>query len=148
MSEILWQPSAERAAGTQIIQFARTCGFDGPHAVERLWQWSVDRPADFWEAVWETCNVAAEHAANVVLENPDAMPGARWFVDARLNYAENLLRRSDDVSALSCPDCGEQHLSQQYSTFAAHASGPSSAASEMPSCPSGMCGNPGMCGRN
>ena len=100
MSEILWQPSAERAAGTQIIQFARTCGFDGPHAVERLWQWSVDRPADFWEAVWETCNVAAEHAANVVLENPDAMPGARWFVDARLNYAENLLRRSDDGAAI------------------------------------------------
>jgi len=76
------------------------------------------------------------------------MPIFEYKCDSCGTQFEKLLRRSEDVSALSCPDCGEQHLSQQYSTFAAHASGPSSAASEMPSCPSGMCGNPGMCGRN
>jgi hypothetical protein len=46
---------------------------------------------------------------------------------------------------LSCPSCGERHLSQQYSTFAPHANGSPSTA---PKCPSGMCGNPGMCGMN
>jgi putative FmdB family regulatory protein len=60
---------------------------------------------------------------------------------------EKLLRRSDDLSALQCPDCGERHLSQQMSTFAARANG-SNASAEMPSCPGGMCGNPGFCGRN
>jgi hypothetical protein len=48
---------------------------------------------------------------------------------------------------VNCPSCGQKHLSQQYSTFAAHANG-APARSEAPSCPSGMCGNPGMCGMN
>ena len=60
---------------------------------------------------------------------------------------EKLLRRAEDRSGLACPDCGQDHLSQQYSTFAARANG-LSAASEMPSCPGGMCSNPGFCGRN
>ena len=58
---------------------------------------------------------------------------------------EKLVRRADQMEGLHCPDCGEKHLSQQYSTFAARANG-ASAAAEMPKCPSGMCSNPGMCG--
>lgn len=59
---------------------------------------------------------------------------------------EKLVRNGDKVT---CPSCGEVHLKPQLSTFAAHASGKSSSSSqEMPSCPSGMCRNPGMCGMN
>jgi putative FmdB family regulatory protein len=78
------------------------------------------------------------------------MPIFEYKCDACGTKFEKLLRRSDDLNALSCPDCGERHLSQQYSTFAARANGSasSSAAAEMPSCPSGMCSNPGICGRN
>jgi acetoacetyl-CoA synthetase len=42
----------------------------------------------------------AEHRGDVVLQDGDRMPGARWFPEARLNFAENLLRRSDDAPAL------------------------------------------------
>jgi putative FmdB family regulatory protein len=56
---------------------------------------------------------------------------------------EKLVRGSQGVQ---CPSCGQEHLKQQYSTFAAHANG---APKEMaPSCPSGMCSTPGLCGRN
>lgn len=58
---------------------------------------------------------------------------------------EKLLRRSEERESVACPDCASRELSQQYSTFAARANG---SASEMPSCPSGMCSNPGFCGRN
>lgn len=61
---------------------------------------------------------------------------------------EKLLRRSEDRGGLACPECGEAHLSQQYSTFAARAGSGASSAGEMPQCPSGMCSNPGFCGRN
>ena len=60
---------------------------------------------------------------------------------------EKLVRRSADADALVCPGCGEKHLQQEHSTFAAHASG-SSKSAEGPSCPSGQCSNPGMCGMN
>ena len=100
MNPILWQPSPERAAGTQIMALARKQGFDGPDAIRRLWQWSVDEPAAFWQEVWDLGGVKASRAADAVLVDGDRMPGARWFEGARLNFAENLLRRDDDTPAL------------------------------------------------
>jgi putative FmdB family regulatory protein len=59
---------------------------------------------------------------------------------------EKLLRNSADPSSLECPSCGQKHLSQEYSTFAAHAAAPKQA--DGPVCPSGRCSNPGFCGMN
>jgi putative FmdB family regulatory protein len=58
---------------------------------------------------------------------------------------EKLMRPSSD--APECPSCGQRHLTQEHSTFAAHANG-GSKSDAMPSCPSGRCSNPGMCGMN
>jgi putative FmdB family regulatory protein len=59
---------------------------------------------------------------------------------------EKLIRRSDDAADLLCPSCGEKHLTQELSTFAAHASGGSK---DLPACPSGgPCRTPGACGMN
>jgi putative FmdB family regulatory protein len=64
---------------------------------------------------------------------------------------EKLVRRSTDVLDAGCPSCGEKHLEQQYSMFAARG-GASSDSSFTPAetrgCAGGMCGSPGMCGRN
>jgi putative FmdB family regulatory protein len=63
------------------------------------------------------------------------------------NKFEKLIRRNEDVEKLECPSCGEKHLQQEHSTFSARANGMGKSA-EMPSCPGGRCGNPGMCGMN
>ena len=61
---------------------------------------------------------------------------------------EKLVRRAES-NGVQCPSCGQEHLKQQFSTFAAHANGASNAHSDMaPSCPSGMCRTPDLCGRN
>jgi putative FmdB family regulatory protein len=60
---------------------------------------------------------------------------------------EKLVRRTADVPETECPKCGQKHLQQEYSTFAAHANG-SPKSAEMPSRPGGQCSNPGMCGMN
>ncbi|HEY4361675.1 MAG TPA: zinc ribbon domain-containing protein [Bryobacteraceae bacterium] len=59
---------------------------------------------------------------------------------------EKLVRRPGAEDVL-CPSCGQSHLEQQYSSFAAHANG-SPKEMAMPSCASGMCQTPGLCGRN
>jgi putative FmdB family regulatory protein len=56
---------------------------------------------------------------------------------------EKLVRNGAEVA---CPSCGEQHLRQEFSTFAAHAAAPKQA--DGPVCPSGRCSNPAMCGMN
>jgi putative FmdB family regulatory protein len=81
------------------------------------------------------------------------MPIYEYSCEACGNRFEKLLRRSDAESAdgflsdAACPSCGKQDLKQEYSTFAARAESGQKAA-ETGQCPAGMCGNPGMCGRN
>ena len=61
---------------------------------------STEKPEVFWLKLWEFCGVVAETRGKPVLVDGDKMPGGRFFPDARLNYAENLLRRNDDGPAL------------------------------------------------
>ena len=61
---------------------------------------------------------------------------------------EKLVRRMADAADVDCPSCGQKHVSQQYSTFSAHANGATASRSEAPACPGGMCRNPGVCGMN
>ena len=60
---------------------------------------------------------------------------------------EKLVRRTEEAAEAGCPACGQRHLDQQYSTFAAGASS-RAASSEGTSCPGGMCRTPDICGRN
>jgi len=66
---------------------------------EALWRWSVDAPEAFWCAIWDFAGVVGERGEPAVRDR-ERMPGARWFPQARLNFAENLLRRRDDSPAL------------------------------------------------
>ena len=94
--QALWTPSPERAAATRMAAFMQATG----HADYRsLWQWSVDQSQDFWCRFWDFAGVIGERGQRV-LEDGDRMPGARWFPDARLNYAENVLRQQGSGDAL------------------------------------------------
>jgi acetoacetyl-CoA synthetase len=66
---------------------------------EDLYRFSIDRPAEFWREVWTFCGIRGEMGERVVVDF-DKMPGARFFPDARLNFAENVLRRRDAAPAI------------------------------------------------
>ena len=99
----LWEPSQEAIERAQMTEFARWI-------VRRLkldlnsypdfYRWTVDNPEEFWSSVWDWCGVVASRKGSTVLVDGDKMPGARWFPEARLNVAENLLRRGDRGDAL------------------------------------------------
>jgi acetoacetyl-CoA synthetase len=69
-----------------------------------LWRWSVEQPATFWKSVWNFCDIKVRRQADDVLVNAEAMPGARWFPGAQLNFAENLLRHAGSGLALVAVD--------------------------------------------
>jgi len=103
MSDVLWQPSPDRKAAALVTSFIdRVNRTHGLHLddMASLWRWSVDNPASFWREVWTEGAIVGDGPGEVVVDDPDRMPGARWFPEARLNYAENCLRRSDDGDAL------------------------------------------------
>ena len=103
MAEMLWQPSPERIANANLTRFAALASErHGLNAADyaTLHQWSIENRAAFWSALWDYAEIIGERGDGPVLIDGDRMPGAKWFPGARLNFAENLLRRRDDAPAI------------------------------------------------
>ena len=98
----LWRPSAERIAALPLTRFTaeaeKRAGRRFPDYAA-LHAWSIADRGAFWNLVWDFCGIVGDKGG-VHLADGDKMPGARFFPEARLNYAENLLRRSDDGEAI------------------------------------------------
>ena len=97
-----WQPDAARIAASQMQQFMSRANqhYDLQlNDYAQLWQWSVDQREQFWTEVWDFCGVLGAPGSRPLAE-PAGMLTARWFPDARLNFAENLLRPSSNEEAL------------------------------------------------
>jgi acetoacetyl-CoA synthetase len=100
---VLWRPSRERIARSNITRFIHLVNQRwnaGVRDSQQLYEWSVREPEQFWTAIWDFCGIVAETRGERVLVDGHKMPGAKWFPDARLNFAENLLRRRDDNTAM------------------------------------------------
>ena len=99
MNPVLWQPSIERRGNANITRFMQWVrAFYGVSIFEYadLYRWSIENSAAFWNLLWDFADIKAERKGDLVLLREDLMPGALWFPDARLNYAENLLKCFDN----------------------------------------------------
>ncbi|MBR9884897.1 MAG: acetoacetate--CoA ligase [Oceanospirillales bacterium] len=108
MQTPLWTPSTARIASTRLWNFIQTLNHDLNLDIQSypdLWQWSIDNSEAFWSRLWDYAGVQAESKGVNILKDGDRMPGAQWFPEARLNFAENLLRWRDDRPAVVF--CGE-----------------------------------------
>ncbi|WP_267470671.1 AMP-binding protein [Nocardia abscessus] len=89
---VLWEP--HDTTGTEIARYVawlRTGGhLDGPVDYARLWKWSVADPDRFWSTIWEFFDIKADGDPHPALAGT-SMPGARWFPNVALNYAEHAL---------------------------------------------------------
>ncbi|GGE33947.1 acetoacetate-CoA ligase [Agaricicola taiwanensis] len=97
----LWRPSPERIASSQLEAFRKAAEAKSGTQLSdtrALHEWSVASRGAFWDLVWERGKVIG-HKGNVLLSD-DRMPGARFFPEARINFAENLLRGSGDGDAI------------------------------------------------
>lgn len=99
----IWSPTPERIRGAQLTRFMQFVQerYKAPvHDYASLHRWSVEFPENFWSALWDFCEVRAERRATQILEDGNRLPGANWFIGARFNYAENLLRLDGDTAAV------------------------------------------------
>jgi len=102
MGKLLWQPSEElikQANMTKFIDFVNKKYGLGINSYFQLYQWSIENIPDFWAAMWEFGGIKASRGYNNVVDDLSKFPGARWFIGARLNFAENLLRYRDNHAA-------------------------------------------------
>ena len=103
MAEVpLWSPSPERIATSRIMGFIaevnRRHGLD-LKTYRDLHAWSIEQRGAFWSLMWDFGGVIGDKGARMVIDS-ETMPGAKFFPDAKLNFAENLLRRADEGAAI------------------------------------------------
>ena len=117
----LWTPSDERVAGTQVMDFMRQVNQrhgTSLKSYKELHAWSVAYPDLFWDQIWDYCGVIGQKGGRLLIDG-DKMPGAKFFPDAQLNFAENLLRKKGAGDALVFR--GEDKVSYRLSWDELHA---------------------------
>jgi acetoacetyl-CoA synthetase len=99
----LWEPSEHTKKAARVTAFIDLINSSESTTISDfhgLYDFSITNPASFWRHVWKFCEIKASSNADMVIENPERMPGARWFPGSRLNFAENLLRYKDENLAI------------------------------------------------
>lgn len=117
MKTALWKPSAERirdANMTRFMEFVNEKYRQGFRTYDELYRWSIEDISGFWESIWEFGEIKASRKYETVIDDPNRMPGAKWFIGAKLNFAENLLRFKDDRIALVFKSEGSETTRMTY----------------------------------
>lgn len=101
MTKMLWKPSKEYIESTNMKAFMNYINdklnlkFDD---YTSLYNWSVNSPNDFWDILWKFLNIKTSENYTTTVDDINKFPGAHWFVGAKLNYAENMLRFSSSTA--------------------------------------------------
>ncbi len=117
----LWSPSEARIAEAPLTEFTRAAErASGQNfaSYRDLHAWSVAEREAFWDLVWDFCGITGDKG-ETVLADGDRMPGAHFFPNARLNFAENLLKKSGSSNAIVFR--GEDQVERRLSWDELHA---------------------------
>jgi acetoacetyl-CoA synthetase len=126
MSDILWQPTAERISKTRMDAFRRYINQRHHLTIDdyrALHQWSIDQRPDFWQAIVDFFDIRFHQQPDAVLVEGPQMPSAEWFPGATLNFAEHLLSRRDDAVAVIAVSENGQREQLTWAELAEHVAG-------------------------
>ena len=95
MNNILWKPSEKFIQKTNLYILINT--INSKYSLDlksyhELYDWSIKNIEEFWEVLWEETGITYSQKYTSVVDDKFKMPGARWFDDSKLNFAENLLK--------------------------------------------------------
>ena len=114
MRDALWIPDDKRVDSSQMskyMDFVDRKFHKSFTTYKELYDWSVNNIEDFWGSLWEYFDIIASEPYTAVCDNLKKFPGCEWFVGAKLNYAENMLRfcRQDGVGIVFRGEAGRRH---------------------------------------
>lgn len=118
MSKLLWEPKEEQIKNANMTKFMDFVNKNYDKSFEsyfELYDWSIESIPDFWAAMWEFGEIKASQPYETVVDDLGKFPGANWFVGAKLNYAENILRLRDDHTAFIFKGETQKEVRMSYS---------------------------------
>ena len=103
METYLWRINKEKLNKTNLTLYSnfikRNYKIDSGDDFNKLWKWSVNYPKIFWKSIWKFTKVKGD-LGNTILQESDVFFKNRFFPDTKLNYAENLLRKNNEETAI------------------------------------------------
>ena len=103
MKTYLWSTDKNNLDKTNLAKYSdfinKNYKVDSGHDFNKIWKWSIEKPKFFWKSVWEFTKVKG-NPGNIMLQESDIFYKNRFFPDAKLNYAENLLKKNNEETAI------------------------------------------------
>ena len=118
----LWTPTQDQVDAAPMTAFAKAAATKTGVALSSyadLHRWSIEDREGFWNLVWDFCGIVGDKGGERVLVDGDKMPGAAFFPDATLNFAENLLKKTNSGDAIVFR--GEDKVERRLSWSELHA---------------------------
>jgi len=100
MEKFLWKPSDKRKEESLLEDFSRFINFKSNYNFKNLWKWSVDHPEEFWSKFWDYSKIIGDKGKEIIKYNK-IFNKTKFFPDAKLNYAENILKKKSSELAIS-----------------------------------------------
>ena len=98
MKTYLWKINKEKLKKTNLIKYSdfikKNYDVHSGSDFNKIWKWSIDNPKIFWKSIWDFTKVKGQQGTNL-LRKSDVFFKNRFFPDAKLNYAENLLIKNN-----------------------------------------------------
>ncbi len=131
-NELLWQPSPDRASGSQMFDFLQRNA--AKYNFEPNWlsmhEWSIAHCSDFWKEMLAYADIELSQSPSAIYEGV-GMLGTKWFPGLRFNFAQHLLRYSDDRVAIESEDEHGKNRSITYKELRAEVTRLAAAMREM-----------------
>ncbi len=103
MKTYLWKINEKKLNKTNLALYSsfiqRNYKINLGYDFNKIWKWSVDNPKDFWKSIWEFTKVKGK-PGNIILKESKTFFKNKFFPDAKLNYAENLLKKNNEEAAI------------------------------------------------
>ncbi len=103
MENYLWKIDKEKVNRTNLAKYSdfikKNYNINSENDFNKIWQWSIDNPDIFWESIWDFTRVKGKKG-NSLFKESNIFFKNRFFPDASLNYAENLLVKNNNESSI------------------------------------------------
>jgi len=103
MPKKLWEPSRELIKNSNLFKYEKFVSknykynFSGKY--KKLLNWSVKNPKDFWNSIWNYFEIIGAKTNKFKLTKD--LINSKFFVNSKLNFAENLLAKNSNQKAIT-----------------------------------------------
>ena len=100
MKKLLWSPPKDRIYNSNLKKFIEFIKLENCNDFKTLWKWSISNPEKFWSKFWDFSKIIGEKGSKI-LKIDNIFYKSKFFLDSKLNYSENILKKRSDTIAIN-----------------------------------------------